>query len=83
MIEIPKNAISINMFSQKDQETLERLDEIFWQEIPITNNDCASGKRTVENAGLTARHWRTGYVGRSEKPKDKRDVYGSVTQRYP
>jgi energy-converting hydrogenase A subunit R len=34
MIEIPKNSRSVNEFSQKDQETVERLDEIFWQEIP-------------------------------------------------
>jgi energy-converting hydrogenase A subunit R len=34
MIEIPKNASSISEFSERDQETLERLDEIFWQEIP-------------------------------------------------
>lgn len=34
MIEIPKNANSINDFSQRDQETIQRLDEIFWQTIP-------------------------------------------------
>ena len=34
MIGIPKNASSVNEFSRRDQETLERLDEIFWQEIP-------------------------------------------------
>ncbi len=33
MIEIPKNAQSLKDFSQKDQETLRRLDEIFWKEI--------------------------------------------------
>ncbi|MCK4885357.1 hypothetical protein KAS24_04720 [Candidatus Bathyarchaeota archaeon] len=34
MIEIPKNASSVSEFSQKDQETVERLDEIFWKELP-------------------------------------------------
>ena len=34
MIEIPKNAISINDFSERDQATIQRLDRIFWQEIP-------------------------------------------------
>jgi len=34
MIEIPKNAISVNDFSERDQATIQRLDEIFWQEIP-------------------------------------------------
>ncbi len=34
LIEIPKEAKSIKDFSQKDQETLRRLDEIFWVQIP-------------------------------------------------
>jgi energy-converting hydrogenase A subunit R len=34
MIEIPKKANSENEFSQRDQETIQRLDEIFWQTIP-------------------------------------------------
>jgi len=34
MIEIPKNANSVNDFSQRDQATIQRLDEIFWQIIP-------------------------------------------------
>ncbi len=33
MITIPKDNFSVNDFSQKDQETLQRLDEIFWEEI--------------------------------------------------
>jgi len=33
MIEIPKNAISVNDFSERDQATIQRLDRIFWQEI--------------------------------------------------
>lgn len=34
MIEIPENAKSVQDFSQRDQETIKRLDEIFWKEIP-------------------------------------------------
>ena len=34
MIEIPKNADSVNEFSQIDQTTIQRLDEVFWQIIP-------------------------------------------------
>jgi len=34
MIEILKNANSVNDFSERDQATIQRLDEIFWQEIP-------------------------------------------------
>jgi energy-converting hydrogenase A subunit R len=34
MTEIPKNANSIHEFSQRDQETIQRLDDIFWQIIP-------------------------------------------------
>ena len=34
MIEIPKNAKSIHDFSEKGQESIMRLDEIFWKEIP-------------------------------------------------
>lgn len=34
MIEIPKNSQSVNDFPQRDQETIQRLDEIFWQIIP-------------------------------------------------
>jgi len=33
MIEIPENAKSVHDFSQRDQETIQRLDEIFWEEI--------------------------------------------------
>jgi len=44
LIDIPKNASSVNDFLQKDQETLERLDEIFWQEIPKME----SGRMLVE-----------------------------------
>jgi energy-converting hydrogenase A subunit R len=34
MIEIPKNAKSLRDFSQHDQYTIRRLDEIFWRRIP-------------------------------------------------
>jgi energy-converting hydrogenase A subunit R len=33
MIEIPQKTKSVSEFSQRDQETIQRLDEIFWQEI--------------------------------------------------
>jgi len=35
MIEIPKNASSLNEFSARDQQTVERLDEIFWNELSM------------------------------------------------
>jgi len=34
MIEIPENARAVDDFFQRDQETIQRLDEIFWEEIP-------------------------------------------------
>jgi len=34
MIKIPENAKSVNDFSQRDRETIQRLDEIFWKEFP-------------------------------------------------
>lgn len=34
MMEIPENARAVDDFSQRDQETIRRLDEIFWEEIP-------------------------------------------------
>jgi energy-converting hydrogenase A subunit R len=37
IIKIPKNATSVSEFSRIDQETIERLDEIFWKEIPQMN----------------------------------------------
>jgi energy-converting hydrogenase A subunit R len=33
IVEIPENATSIEDFSKKDKKTIERLNEIFWQEI--------------------------------------------------
>jgi len=60
MIEIPKNANCINDFSQRDQETIRRLDEIFWQEIPKMK----SGRMLGE----------VNPVGGSEKAKAVRDI---------
>ena len=34
MMAIPPHAESLNGFSEKDKETIRRLDEIFWKEIP-------------------------------------------------
>jgi len=33
MIKIPENAISISRFSERDRQTIQRLDEIFWKKI--------------------------------------------------
>ena len=44
MIRIPENATSINDFSERDRQTIERLDEIFWEEI----SDMESGKMLKE-----------------------------------
>ncbi len=60
MIEIPKNANSVNDFSQRDQETMQRLDEIFWQIIPRME----SGRMLME----------VNPVGGSEKAKAVRDI---------
>jgi energy-converting hydrogenase A subunit R len=38
MLEILSNAKSIKDFSEKDQKTIQRLDEIFWKEVACT--DC-------------------------------------------
>jgi len=60
MIEIPKNANSVNDFSQRHQETIQRLDEIFWQIIPRMD----SGKMLSE----------VNPVGGSEKAKAVQDI---------
>ncbi len=60
LIEIPKNASSVNEFSQKDQETIERLDEIFWQELPKME----SGRMLLE----------VNPVGGSEKARAVKDI---------
>jgi energy-converting hydrogenase A subunit R len=60
MIEIPKSANSVSEFSQRDQETIRRLDEIFWQIIPRME----SGRMLVE----------VNPVGGSEKARAVRDI---------
>jgi energy-converting hydrogenase A subunit R len=60
MIEIPQNANSVSEFSQRDQETIQRLDEIFWQEIPRMD----SGRMLRE----------VNPVGGSEKAKAVQDI---------
>jgi energy-converting hydrogenase A subunit R len=60
MIEIPKNANSVSDFSQRDQETIQRLDEIFWQTIPKMESD-----RMLREVNP---------VGGSEKAKAVRDI---------
>ena len=60
MIEIPKNANSVSKFSRRDQETIRRLDDIFWQIIPRME----SGRMLEE----------VNPVGGSEKAKAVRDI---------
>jgi energy-converting hydrogenase A subunit R len=60
MIEIPKNSCSVTDFSEIDQETIQRLDEIFWQEIPRME----SGRMLRE----------VNPVGGSEKAKALQDI---------
>ncbi len=60
MIEIPKNAFSVNDFSQRDQETIERLDTIFWKEL----SNMESGRMLTE----------VNPVGGTEKARAVQDV---------
>lgn len=60
MIEIPENASSVAEFSQRDQETVELLDEIFWEEIPRME----AGSMLVE----------VNPVGGTEKAKSVEDI---------
>jgi len=60
MIEIPKNARSVSEFSQRDQETIERLDEIFWKEL----SNMESGKMLLE----------VNPVGGTEKARAVKDI---------
>jgi len=55
MIEIPKNAISVNDFSERDQATIQRLDRIFWQEIP--RMDSGRMLREVNPVGGSEKAW--------------------------
>ena len=60
MIDIPKKACSVMEFSQKDQETIERLDEIFWKELP----NMESGRMLTD----------VNPVGGTEKAKAVQDI---------
>jgi len=60
MIEIPRNARSVSDFSQRDQETVERLDEIFWKQL----SNMESAKMLTE----------VNPVGGSEKARAVRDI---------
>jgi energy-converting hydrogenase A subunit R len=60
MIEIPENANSVNDFSQRDQETVQLLDEIFWQTI----RQMKSGRMLTE----------VNPVGGTEKAKAVRNI---------
>jgi energy-converting hydrogenase A subunit R len=60
MIEIPDGAVSLNDFSARDQKTIRRLDEIFWEEIA----EMESGKMLEE----------VNPVGGSEKARAVEDI---------
>lgn len=60
MIEIPENSPSIQDFSSRDQATIERLDEIFWEIIP-----------TMEPGRMLR---EVNPVGGSEKAKAVQDI---------
>ena len=60
MVEIPKEATSVNDFSDRDQETVSRLDEIFWKEIP----EIESGRMLAE----------VNPVGGTEKARSVEDI---------
>ena len=60
MIEIPRNARSVSEFQQRDQKTVERLDKIFWKELPKME----SGRILTE----------VNPVGGSEKAKAVRNI---------
>jgi len=65
MIEIPPNAKSITDFSEKNQETIRRFDQIFWKEIACT--DCGRIFSEVNP------------VGGSEKAESIKDVVQKVS----
>jgi energy-converting hydrogenase A subunit R len=60
MIAIPEDAVSVSSFSEKDQETVKRLDEIFWQEL----SDMESGRMLAE----------VNPVGGTEKARSVEDI---------
>lgn len=49
MIEFPENATSLNDFSEKDKKTIQRLDEIFWEEIAYM--ECGKMLKEVDPIG--------------------------------
>jgi len=67
MIEIPEKAKSVQDFSQRDQETIQRLDEIFWEEIPRME----SGKMLEE----------VNPIGGHEKTKAVQDIVEKLGSR--
>jgi energy-converting hydrogenase A subunit R len=64
MIEIPKNSTSVSEFSKRDQETVERLDEIFWKEI----SQMEAGRILIE----------VNPVGGTEKAKAVKDIVEKI-----
>jgi energy-converting hydrogenase A subunit R len=67
MIEIPEKIKGIHDFYKRDQETIERLDEIFWEEIPKME----SGKMLGE----------VNPVGGHEKAKAVQDIVEKIDSR--
>jgi len=67
MVEIPENAKSVHDFSQRDQETIQRLDGIFWEEI----SRMESGKMLKE----------VNPVGGYEKAKAVQDIVEKLDSR--
>lgn len=64
MIEIPPNAISLEDFSSRDRANIKRLDEIFWETIPMM-----SAGRILEEINP---------VGGFEKANAVQDIVGRV-----
>lgn len=60
IIEIPKNSTSVSEFSRRDQETISRLDQIFWKEIP----QMEAGRMLVE----------VNPIGGTEKAETVKDI---------
>jgi len=68
LIKIPENAISINDFSERDGQTVQRLDEIFWKEL----TGMESGKMLKE----------VNPVGGSEKAKAVQEIVTKVGVKF-
>lgn len=77
MIEIPENASSVNDFSYRDQKTLDRLNEIFWKELPnmksgmmLTEVNPVGGSEKANSVKIIAKKMNLGldcvmYIGDS------------------